>query len=62
MQLDVHTGIHVAKTLSRRIELRPAYVPGAVQKLALKVRDIDGVEIDKPDLPHSGSREVQSHG
>src|SRR5207244_3324498 len=55
---DVDAGVDLTKTLGRGLHFWPAHVRGPVRDLPLQVRQVDGVEVDDPQLPHARRGEV----
>ena len=46
-------------SLASGLEFFPANIAGAVQDLALKVRNVDPIGVDQPDRAYSGGCEVE---
>src|SRR5690242_8835938 len=57
--LDVDVRIHVANTLSRRLELGTADVFRAMQHLPLQVRNVDDIEIDEAERADACRGEIE---
>ena len=47
MEVDFHVGIHLTDTVPSGVQFFPSDVFGAVEDLALEVREIDGVGVDE---------------
>ena len=62
MRDDLNLGVELDEPLLGGLQLRAADVGSAVEDLALDVGEVDDVEVDDADPPHTGSSEIERQG
>jgi hypothetical protein len=62
MGLDLDLGIDGGDRRLGARHLGPAEAGGAMDDLALQIRELDGIIVDDADAPHPGRREIEQHG
>ena len=60
VEIDAHFGIDGLEAIASGMQFRTADVGRAVQDLALKIAEIDDIEIDDADAAHAGGGEIQA--
>ena len=58
--LHPDVGIDIQDLLPGGVQLGTTHVLGAVNDLPLQVAEIDGVEVDQPQLPDAGGRKIEA--
>src|SRR5207302_8613803 len=51
--------VHRFDLVSGRVKLRASYIGGGVNDLALQVREVDDIEVDKTERAHARGGEIQ---
>ena len=62
MGLDAHVGVQRGEPLARHVDLRAPDVGGAVEDLALEVREVDHVRVDEAERADARGGEVLRRG
>ena len=60
MKVDLHVGVDRLNGVFRAVDFLAADIAGAVQDLALEVREIDGIEINEANPADAGGGKVES--